>query len=277
MPKRNRHDRRDGTFIPLPPGERSMFPYVMSSRCDSTVYFEVDVPVDKLLLFLRKKKEEGVNISMFAFILVCLARTFSERPQINRFLMGRRLYQRNDTIFSFMVKQAMSDDSHDIDARFVVDPEKDPSQLLEAVAETIEDARGRDEDDPVIRAVMTMPRVLLLGLFKFLNWLDFFGLFPMFLAKLDPMRCSLFVSNLGSIGLDSAFHHLYEWGTCSAFLTIGRIRRRPNCQPDGSVISKSMCSFKFTVDERIAAGYYIARSLDIFKRYVSNPELLFPD
>jgi len=88
------------------------------------------------------------------------------------------------------------------------------------------------------------------------------------------MRASAFVANLGSVGVDAPYHHLYEWGTCSLFMTIGRIKKTPAVLEDGTLGVRTMVECKIVMDERVADGYYYARSLDMFKSYFAEPEKL---
>ena len=85
---------------------------------------------------------------------------------------------------------------------------------------------------------------------------------PAALLRNDPMYTSVFVANLGSIELDAAYHHLYEWGNCPLFATLGRIEK------DGD---RTVAIVKFSYDERVEDGLYAARSLEKFRAYAEDP------
>jgi len=108
-----------------------------------------------------------------------------------------------------------------------------------------------------------------------LIWLDFHMNFPKELEKIDPLHCSAFFANLGSVGIDAPFHHLYEWGTCSLFVAIGKIGKKLTLDKSGNPVVRDMVDVKVSLDERIADGYYFARAFDIYKGYIENPETLF--
>jgi pyruvate/2-oxoglutarate dehydrogenase complex dihydrolipoamide acyltransferase (E2) component len=46
------------------------------------------------------------------------------------------------------------------------------------------------------------------------------------------------------------------------------------CMEGGNVVSRPYVDFAFTVDERISDGYYFARTLDVFKEIILDPEVL---
>ena len=74
----------------------------------------------------------------------------------------------------------------------------------------------------------------------------------------DPLYTSAFVANLGSIGIDAAYHHLYEHGNCPLFVTIGQVR-------DGQL------TIRYTFDERVEDGLYCAKSLQVLAQRIEDP------
>ena len=90
----------------------------------------------------------------------------------------------------------------------------------------------------------------------------------------DPYYCSVVLSNVGSIKLKSGYHHLTNWGTCSLFCMIGEIKKRPFFDEDGNMEMKESLDIGLTIDERIADGYYYARTIQLLRKILENPELL---
>jgi pyruvate/2-oxoglutarate dehydrogenase complex dihydrolipoamide acyltransferase (E2) component len=82
------------------------------------------------------------------------------------------------------------------------------------------------------------------------------------------------VSNLGSLGLDGALHHLYEQGTCSINATLGRVRREVVVRDDGRIETPLVAPMTFAIDERVADGFYFARSVDLLATYLQDPDRL---
>jgi hypothetical protein len=86
------------------------------------------------------------------------------------------------------------------------------------------------------------------------------------MIRSDPMYASVFVANLGSVGLDAGYHHLWEYGTISIFCVVGRVGEGA----DG----RRCMTLKYTYDERVEDGLYCARSLERLRELLENPKEL---
>lgn len=120
-----------------------------------------------------------------------------------------------------------------------------------------------------------MPRFLLRFVVWILHKLDFYGKMPDFLIKTDPNHATCFISNLGSIGLKSGYHHLSNWGTNSIFVVIGEKKLTSVYNDEeGRTEMKETLDLGLTLDERIADGYYYSKTVKLVKYLLQNPELL---
>ena len=99
-------------------------------------------------------------------------------------------------------------------------------------------------------------------------------LMPSSIIATDPYYCSAVITNLGSLKLDAGYHHMTNWGTNSVFCVIGMIKKRPYYDDDGNVTMRQSVNISLTIDERIADGYYYAKTVRLFKILLENPELL---
>ena len=259
--------------VPAPHDLGALFPYIMKRRCDSAVYYNVDIDVEKLLGYLDRHKP----CTFFQAVVLAMVKTMRARPAMNRFLMGRRLYERDDIDVNFIARRAFSDDGGETNVKLRVKPDDSDETIFAKLTRDIQTARAGEEkaDDAFIAFLLKFPRFALRAFIRFLEWTDFYGFFPRDLEKIDPLHCSLFLANLGSVGIEAPFHHLFEWGTCSIFVAVGKIGKKITLSETGEMVVKTMVEFKITLDERIADGYYFARSFDIFKDYLENPASLF--
>jgi hypothetical protein len=204
-----------------------------------------------------------------------VVKLFKERPHLNRFVSGRRLYQRNDIKLSFIAKKSASDEGEETNVALTFNEASTFQDVIDRLKRDIKTAKSdevKKDDDKMIETVMKMPRFVLRALFAFLRWMDFYFNMPKMFADVDPLRCSVYIANLGSIGIEAPFHHLFEWGNCSMFIAIGKIGYKPVALPDGTLVSRKMVEVKVTLDERIADGFYFARSLELIESYLNNPE-----
>ena len=83
-------------------------------------------------------------------------------------------------------------------------------------------------------------------------------------------HASVFVANLGSVGLDAAWHHLYEYGNCPIFATLGRIQKLPIVVGD-EVVARRAVRIRYTYDERIEDGLYAGRALMKLQERIEDP------
>lgn len=104
--------------------------------------------------------------------------------------------------------------------------------------------------------------------------LDKKGLMPKAINRLSPFHSSIFITQVGSLGIDSIYHHLYEFGTTSAFVAIGKKESENVTCQDGSIVTKKYVTLRFVLDERICDGFYYASAVKLLKSYLKNPEIL---
>jgi len=156
--------------------------------------------------------------------------------------------------------------------------EEDTIDSLHAsIMEEIHQCRREDVLDnstDMMTKLLRLPRWMLHGVVNVLFALDRRGKVPYELIKADPNYSSIFMSNLGSIGMDSGYHHLNNWGTNSFFVMIGKKHLAPEWHEDGSHTVCPVISLGFTLDERIGDGYYYAGTLRLLRKLLENPELL---
>ena len=148
------------------------------------------------------------------------------------------------------------------------DPSHSFAQLVDFVYGDVKEGRSdkKSKVDKELNIFLRIPAPLLRFGMSALRWLDSWNLVPASFIEGDPLYCSMFIANLGSLKLDSAYHHLYEYGNCPFFAAIGRTQTVVT--PEGN---KQMCSIKYTFDERIEDGLYCAKGLELLKARLEDP------
>ncbi len=277
--KRRFGDRYDGYRVRKLDPLFHLIPHIMRSRLDSQVFFEEEVDISGFRKFILENRAEIPSLSLYHILIAAIMRTIVQKPRINRFISGRKIYARSYLRASLTVKKAMGEDAEEV----LVTPEFNANDTLsdvvrrfnEAIAEAIpEDGDGMNGTDFTARFVGAFPGFIK----KFVVWvlrsLDSVGLMPKIINKVSPFHSTIFVTNVGSIGLSPVYHHLYEFGTTSAFMAIGKKEVKHELRRDGSVSTKHFVNIRFVLDERICDGYYYASAIKLFKYYVKHPELL---
>lgn len=272
--------RPDGTYVRDLPPLRRVVPHVMRTRTESIVYFQQRIEVDGLLAWLdatNADRSRGERVTLFHVFLTSIARTMRLRPETNRFVAGRRTYQREDISISFVVKQGMSDEAEESEARIVLtgaESVEDVRRLVDDVVHRERAAVERGGDDRLVDFFSSWPRPVLAGVAGGIRWLDYHNLVPRPLVEAIPLYTSVYVVHAGSIGIDPPFHHLYEMGTASAFVSIGKVASQPVVDASGAVVARQCLDVVYTLDERAADGFYFAKTAEVIRRLVSEPDLL---
>lgn len=264
--------RRDGQLVTDVPDERAIMPFIMRRRSESSVYFEQLVDITAAQDWIRRwNAAGGPHLSLFVLILHEVAGMLHARPRMNRFVSGRRLYQRDGVYLSFGAMKEFADNAplEMIKRRF--EPGEDLSTVIRSLDAAIGGARaGGAATDKEVRLFLSLPAPLLDLAVSVFHWLDARGVLPSGMTRSDPMYSSAVVSNLGSLRTDAAFHHLYEHGNCPLFLVVGRVRPTPVVH-EGVIQARQLLPLRWTFDERIEDGLYAARSAELLRRRLEDP------
>lgn len=269
-PKRERECRRVKTISPM----SVVIPFIMVDRTGSQNFIRDSVDIEKLEKYMKEKQQSGMtNISMMHIMIAAYIRLVSQRPALNRFIRGQRVWTRRNVEVSLTIKKEMSLDSPDTVVKITLPPSATLADVYEALNHEIVSYRenpGGDFDDTA-RILTKLPGLLFKFTVAALRFIDYFGLLPQFLARVSPFHCSYFITSMGSLGIPPIYHHLYDFGSCPVFFSFGAKRRAYELDAQGIVKKKSYLDFTFVLDERICDGYYYASSLRLLKSIIKNP------
>jgi hypothetical protein len=209
-------------------------------------------------------------------ILASYIRACSQRPAINRFIRGQKIYSRKKVEVAMVVKKEMSLDSPDTVIKAVIDPSATAEEVYERFNAKIEEYRQAPNSgfDKLAKVLNFIPGLFLRWTVKFLRFLDYFGLIPRCLTKLSPFHATVFITSMGSLGIPPVVHHLYDFGTLPTFIAFGSRQRELLVNEDGSVTRNSYVEVTYNLDERICDGFYYASALKLMRTYFKKPELL---
>jgi hypothetical protein len=271
-----KRQRPDGTPVPRVPGYRQMMPYLMKSKNESHVYIKYTIDMEKALDFLENPPG-GLKgkLTLTMLVLRALTKVIDEFPRMNRYVSGRRLYQRDGIHLSFSAKKSFEEAAPLVVIKMKFDPKESFEQMVDRVIAGLSEGRSEKKSytDKETNLVLLLPRFTIRFLVWFLSWVDFFNLLPKSFIENDLFYASLFVANLGSVGLEAGYHHLYEYGNIPIFMSIGKVKPMPVAR-DGQVVVRRVAEFKITYDERIEDGFNGALGLNRFQQYVESPEQL---
>ncbi len=271
--------RPDGSYLKKLHPFRKVLPYLFKTRNESVLYYKVDFDLKKTLPFLEEKNKNRSpeeKVTLFHIILNAAVRTFALKPHLNRFVSGYRIYQRNKISFNFVVKKEMTEEGQEVNKKVNFDPYETIDTLSPKCRSEVKHARSeaKDKDESIMNVLVKLPRFLIRSFFWLLRKLDYYNLAPSSLVHSDPLMCSCFVASLGNMGLDSLYHHMFEWGSNSVFLLIGKIKKIPVVNDNDSIVVKKVVGVTFSLDDRVSEAIYFKNSLDLLQNFVENPELL---
>lgn len=280
--KKRRGDRKDGYLVRDIDSMHAIMPYMLPNRADSEAFLSETIDMTNVIDYIANKNSDNPEFkyTFFHFLTAAIAKTIVLRPKMNRFYAGHRLYDRKDIILSFTVKRQFSDSSEESLAMIKIDRDSDISpieQVYKQVKKIVYHVRKENKTDASTEKMdilLKMPRPILRCAVRFLRWLEYHGKYPNALMKADPYYSTVFLSNLGSIKMSADYHHLTNWGTNSVFVIIGEMKSMPFYGEDGSVTVKKGLTLSLTIDERIADGFYFAKSIKILRKIIENPELI---
>lgn len=276
--RRQRGDRRDGRLLrSLAPFYR-FTPFIMKTRGDASNYFKDRADIAAAEAYIRQVRSEGYNgIGMLHFFLACYVRCVSQFPALNRFVSGYRLYARNNIEVVMTVKKKLSVDSGETTFKVILAPTDDIRIIYEKMRVEIEKIKADTEDnstEKVAGTLIRLPRLLLRAAIRFVGWLDYHGWAPQMLLDASPFHGSLVITDLGSLGIGTIYHHLYNFGNIPLFLSFGAKYREFEVERDGNVVEHRYIDYSIVTDERICDGYYYANAFRHMKYYLRNPKLL---
>jgi pyruvate/2-oxoglutarate dehydrogenase complex dihydrolipoamide acyltransferase (E2) component len=255
---------------------RTLMPHLMPGRNQAAVYYEDTLDLGDTLPWLAAQEARGRKLTLFHVVVAACVRTLAQRPQICRFVVGRRLYQRKHLELSFAVKKALRDDAGMTAVKVRFQPDDTLDQILARIDGAIGTGRGHalTRSEHEMRLTHGLPGPLLAGLLWLQRLLDGLDLLPASLIEADPLYANLFLANMGSIGMPAVWHHLYEYGTIPLFGAVGRVHQAPRVLADGSLAVRDVAQVRWTFDERVTDGLYCFGTLELLRGYIEHPERL---
>lgn len=283
-------DRKDGWILKDLSSFTKLVPHLMTSRNSSAIYFKDKIDVTDFVKYVGdKNKELSINpvktpygpidkITYFNVFLAALVRLFTLKPHLNRFIVARKFYQRKKIEIAFVAKKEFTEEGEETTIKESFGRDETLWSIVSRLNKGIKVVKTEDTDDTtdILNLFARFPKPIVQLAINFLDFLDYIGKYPKDIYKEDPMHASVFVANLGSIGLKNVpYHHLYDRGTTSVFICLGEIHKEEVYDHQtGAFVERDLVEISTTLDERISDGFYYIRAMDKFKEILNNPKLL---
>ena len=275
-------DRKDAKKVRNLDGLHNVMIDIKPERCDSDVYMNKEIDVTKLIKYVEKYKKEHPDnkITYFHAFAMAFAKTIYNKPLLNRFVANRTFYDRNDVIIAFVAKIAFEEDSEEVMINIKVNKDDNIFTLRDKITKRVAKIRNskkgekKENTNNIVDVVGKLPKLIRMIVTGALKFLDKHGWLPESITKDNLYYSSVILSNLGNFKIGSIYHNIVNFGTSSIIATMGMIHKSKVIDKDGKEKIIDVCDFGVNMDERIADGYYFAKSIKVLEYILDNPELL---
>ena len=270
--------RKDKDVTKQESGDRRMLVHLLPSRDQSSVFFTQTLDVTHTLEWLDEyNATHERRLSLLVLYMCAAGRMYHRRPRINRYASGWHIYERDGVTISVSAKKQLKEKSKIVLLKMPMGRDDMPEDVVDRFKEMLGEGREKEiAQEKEADLFLNVPGFILNPAVKLLMWLDRRHWLPGALVDPDPFFTTMVLANLGSVGLDAAYHHLYEWGNATYFAVIGRIHERP-LGVDGEIKLRKLVEIKYTFDERVADGLATGIGMAGVKDLVEHPERFYEE
>lgn len=276
--KRRFGDRKEGRLLRSLPAFAKFVPFIMPTRNDACNQYEESFEVSDVDRRLRKLRVDGnKGIGILHFIIAAYIRGVSMLPGMNRFVVGRRIYARDNIEVVMTVKRSLAIDATETTIKVVFEPTDTIFDVYRKMNEKIDEIKtveGNNNTEDVAEAMCKAPRFLLRFALTILRIMDYFGWLPQSLLDASPFHGSMIITDLGSLRIGPVYHHIYNFGTLPVFISFGAKRHAYELDRHGNMVDRKYVDCKFAMDERTVDGHYYAQFLQAFRYICQHPEIV---
>ncbi len=252
-------------------------PFFMPQRIDAVNYTTIKVPCAKLDEFIARERRNGISYSYMHLVIATIVRVIYIRKKLNRFVMRGSIYQRNTLTISMDIKKKLDDESDSITLKFFFTGRESIDEIKKIIDDEI--AKNLQENEvhkttKVAGKFCKLPDFLFRWAMALVRFLDRHGMLPKSLIKASPFHTSCFITNLKSIKLGHIYHHLYNFGTTTIFASMGKEQMEPYIENNKELKIGKFMNIGMSLDERIADGLYMGKSLKLVMDLLGNPDTL---
>lgn len=276
--KRRWGDRKEGRKLRTIDPIIKMMPYIMKKRSDSQNFFTEKLDIAEAEKFCREQIRAGrKNFTLLHVIIASYIRVVSQRPAINRFVSGQKIYARNNIEVLMTIKKKMALDGEETCIKVEFEPTDTVYDVYDKFNKAVESNKGETEGNDtenLAKILHKVPGWVLRCIVRFLFFLDYHGWLPKAILNLSPFHGSMIVTSMGSLGIRPIYHHIYDFGNLPVFVAYGAKQHGVRMDDDGVVKKYRYIEMKVTTDERICDGYYYASAFKMMKKIFEHPRVL---
>jgi len=247
---------------------------------DPSIYGTLVLRMDRALAYIERfRARTGRRLTVSHLMAKASAMALQACPEANAVLRWNRLYVRQRIgVFFQVLMTDEGEDKADLSGATLYDVEKKSlEELVDEFETKVKLVRARR--DPALEKTRgTFQRIPFLLLNTFLKVLSFLS-FTLNLdlravgISSDPFG-SLMITNVGSLGLDTAFAPLVPFSRVPILFAIGEAKDQVLVENGQPAVVKAM-SVNATLDHRVIDGFHAARLANVLREWMENPETHF--
>lgn len=265
--------RADGKRVKNVDPMYTLAPYFMRTRSDAQNAITVTVPYENVHDYVIESRKKGFRVSHLAVVMSALVRTFSQFPQLNRFVVNSKIYAHNELKIAMVVLRPSDNNPSMSKMKFdLFDTIYEVNQKIESFISENNKSTSNTKTDKLFQVLLSCGP-LMRFLLWFLRLLDRHGLLPKAITDLSPFHGSMVFTNLASIRTNHIYHHVYDFGTMGMVIAMGNNIETPKMR-DGNLTLEKEIPFGIVMDERIADGHYFATAFAALQQYLKDPSVL---
>ncbi len=245
---------------------------------DPSIYGTLVLRMDRALDYIERfRARTGRHLTVSHLMAKASALALQACPEANAILRWNRIYLRQRIGVFFQV--LMTDQGKaDLSGATLYDLEK--KSLLEIIDEFEKKvALVRQKEDPALEqtrsTVQRLPYLLLRPFLRVVSFLCYtlnLDLRRLGIAS-DPFG-SLMITNIGSLGLDTAYAPLVPFSRVPLLFALGEAKDQIVVEGGRPVVGKVM-NVNATMDHRVIDGFHAARIATVLKEWMEDPDAHF--
>ena len=271
--KRRFGDRNDGRLVRSIDPVMKLMPYIMPTRNDACNMFRGQADAENIDKYVQEKRQNGMpNFTQMHLLLAAYTRLVSQRPGLNRFVSGQKIYARYDFEAMLTIKKEMKLNAPEDVVSMVYPLDATAEQVYNITEELIAKSKNESTNlESLVKVLDYIPGFIKGIVFAIIRGLDYLGWLPRWLKRLSPFHGSLFITSMASLGLPPIYHHIYNFGNVPVFMALGVPEKKRVVKLDGTVESKKVLNYAMVMDERICDGHYYASAFRLLNGILRNP------
>ena len=249
--------------------------HIMAKRSDAMNAITLDIPIDPIRHYLNEKRKEGKRYGHLTVVIAAIIRVISQYPGLNRFVVNKNIYARNEIAIGMVVLKGGKIDGVGTMDKMYFTPDMTIEDVDRVITEYVEKNRREDDvngTDKVAGILTSVPGLLRVGV-SLLKWMDKHNIMPKKIVEISPFHCTMVITNLASIKTNAIYHHAYDFGTTSLMLAMGQFEDRAAVKK-GEIVMQRVMPLGLVMDERIASGAYFAMAFHEYQKYLADPRVL---